>query len=219
MRLIVLPAFNEILQNQKKNIKISSYILASFKFEDDVEVPIDLHEITKDFIDKEIERSPITGTFEFNALEIEKDKFSLNIKIPNSNTGVLDEENYKIIYVFYEDLNTGVQDLGFLLTGNYYINEESNKVEIFPIRLSRNINIINIPLPHNCNIITNNEDDINFLEGKGIGMSLNINKYKDKSSNFISRKSYTSYLLSEQQNDGLGHIRTTFINKFGIKEY
>ena len=31
MRLIVLPAFNEILQNQKKNIKISSYILASFK--------------------------------------------------------------------------------------------------------------------------------------------------------------------------------------------
>lgn len=219
MRLIVLPEFKKVLEDQKKNIKISSYILASFIFEDDVGVPTDLHEITKDFIDNEIERSPITGTFEFNALEVSDGNFSINLNIPIDNTGVLDEDNYKIIYVFYKDLNTGTEDLGFLLTGNYFLNEEENKIEIYPLRLSRNINIINIPLPHKCNIITNNTNDINFLEGKGIGKSMNVNKYEDGKANFISKKSYVSYLLSKEQEDNLDHNRTTYFNKFGLKEY
>ena len=94
----------------------------------------------------------------------------------------------------------------FVAPGNELVSEFATRVDIREDDISELLKFA----------ITN---DINFLEGKGIGKSMNVNKYEDGKANFISKKSYVSYLLSKEQEDNLDHNRTTYFNKFGLKEY
>lgn len=218
MKIYYTPQFKELLETPDQNLELGKFKLGSYP------IPVySLEDIDWKYMNqRDSGRSPTDGWYEFGSVWSE-DVLTLSVKIPKYDIGLLNEEYYKIIYAVYTNLASGQEGLAFIL----YIPSPTalGPLEMFPLRLGREVNIINIPgFKKSCTLRHIVDEDTEFLEGSGLGKYWNIWSAPELGqgqvdTRYVSKISYDSYRLEQKSSDSEIHFGTTFINKFGIKIY
>ncbi len=234
MKIYYTRGFEEEKENPLYQLEIAKFRLGNlgdFNAEDDQYSTInkkDLQQLNITYIqDNGISLAPskLGITYkDYYDLEVIQDAsyLTLSMEIPGNNVSMINSISpYNTIFVYYKNEVTNKDDIAFVL---FDIERISNEyLRINPLYLETNRNIIKIPRPsHKCTINYGKSMDTEFLEGCGVGSPSsiyeNINE-KKQWERYVSVVSYESYLLEKRSEDEYHHLDTTFINKFGLKEY
>ena len=222
--------FKEILNNPSKYIKISKFKLGEsgsvtgnkeFKTLPDIAKEEIWDNGTAPSIEEAARRYRLEGTLKNSTL-------TLSIEFPEYDSAAGDMDGYDILYVLYEDLalGDGKQRLAFILSGDI-VNlgtKENPEFEFKPLYFDPIRTIINIEnFNPKCSIVFKQSQDLEFLEGPGLGKPKSIYVYLNDDIEgeigYVSRVSYEAYLLEKRSQDEYNHPDTTFINKYGLKIY
>lgn len=147
----------------------------------------------------------------------------LHILINPKINGSVDEniyrsDLYKIIYVLYSDILTGIERLAFII---YNEDTEINSptVELNSLDLSKYNNLVTIKIPFKCEISTYMDEDTSHLEGPGVSYESYYFTDKDNFDKFyIGKNSYIRHYLNSI-NSRYPLIGGITINEFGLKLY
>lgn len=219
MKVYFTEKFKEILKSPDRYIEIGKFRLGSYSQSVKKLSDIDWRYMNQ----RDSGRSPTDGYYQFSSI-LSDSVLTLNMEIPSYDIGLLNEEYYKLVYAVYTDLMTSENGIAFILCGDTFFNSES-MLEILPLRLSRDKNIITVSnFNPQCLIKLSSDEDTQFLEGPGLGKYYNIYSAPEigeteKDTRYVSLLSYDSYLLEKKSQDDYDHLETIFINKFGIKIY
>lgn len=139
-------------------------------------------------------------------------EMQIHLEVPSTDIGFRDSTKcYTIIYFLFNSRKF-TREVGFLGV------EDNNPQGLKSISdLSRGINLINIPFQYSCQLPENlTSGDSQILEGIG---NENYRNIFWKTDEFISAKSADRYLYEKMTEEKTSYLRTTEINKFGIKLY
>lgn len=241
MRIFISSLFKDLLSIKQCCLELGYYKLGTL---DDVkdkegEFITDIKEISLSQIDRDKGRSPTDGLYACDGIILPDNKVTLSLTIPYGDQGMSDD-SYKALYGFYKNKLTGNFGIAFTITGDIadtssglfidYTNsfgEPGKRFNSKPLGLTKERNIITFPIPeYSCTLlVSQDDDDLVFAEGSGVGKNYNINNYlvahpeKTVDRNFLSKNSFDSYFNSRSSEDNFPHDNTVFINKFGIKIY
>lgn len=205
--------FKRVLNNPSSYINISKFrVIAEKELEN-------FKELTSDEINM-LSYSPSGGYYKAEGIILDS-LLTLSIEIPSSDISIND---YTALLIYYENvLNYNEPPrLAFIISGSMN-KKDSTTLELGKLNLEASRTIINITkFNYNCSIYLDQTQDLEFLEGKGVGkintLYLNIDK-SEKSLRYVSRDSYESYLHELRSTDDYSHLHTTFINNYGLKVY
>ena len=205
--------FKEVLLNSSQYIQLSKYRLS------DLESVVDITQI-ETIMENNSMFSPSYGYYEAEGI-ISGSNLSLSIELPSKDVSI---DSYTILLVYYDNLlsSSPFTKLAFIISGSMKIIDENvvfSKLNLEPERTIFNISNFN----HKCLLKLNQAQDIEFLEGTGLGIIGNLYMGSESSSGgrYVSRESYEAYLQEQRgiETDDSKHLFTTYINKFGLKTY
>lgn len=212
--------FKEVLLDPAKYINISKFKLSSCK-----EIKRDeFKSINSEYIlqSGNIITSPTLGYYTAEGI-VSDTLLSLSIKIPSTD---ISKEDYTLMFVYYDDLSEDTEQLklAFVISGNMILEEKSNGVYVSfeKLSLEPDRTIITIPeFKYKCLIELYQDDDLDFLEGKGMGniYSLFLDNNEMRDFGYVSRDSYEAYLLEQRGDDNYDHLYTQHVNNYGLKTY
>lgn len=210
--------FKDVLKDPARYINISKFKLSSCK-------DIESYKLNLMPQQKEVITSPTAGYYNAEGI-VSGNLLSLSIRIPISDISI---EDYTTLFVFYDDLSNVSDDLfpklAFIISGGMVLKElDEGDMRIFfeKLNLEPEGTIITIPdFKHECSLKLNQSNDVDFLEGKGVGNVYSLFLDNDEIRNFgyVSRESYEAYLLEQRGDDDYDHLYTQYINNYGLKIY
>lgn len=191
----ITDTFQNILSLKYKRIEFSRYILGRYPPDDINNTYLNTIEI----------KSPTTGYYGFTSIW-DKETLFLNLQIPDLDLGILSNE-YRVIYLFYKDLETNE-----ILLGAVLMNPGKTILD-----LGRNNLIEILNFTYSCSLVLDLSKDNFFLEGHGNNPYSNI--FNGEDTDLVEKSSYESWMVEKLSDDSYNHFDTVFINKFGIKTY
>ena len=204
--------FKEVLHNSSQYIQISKYRLSNLEYIKDITQLETLGNMDKSNI------SPSYGYYEAEGI-ISGSKLSLSIEIPSKDVSV---NSYTVLLVYYDNLLSSkiTTRLAFIISNSMELKDGDiwfSKLNLEPERTIFNILNFN----YNCSLKLAQDQDIEFLEGSGLGVIGNLYSGNDSGSGgrYVSRESYEAYLQEQRSKDDNEHLFTTYINEFGLKIY
>ena len=206
--------FKEVLLNSSQYIQLSKYRLS------DLDSIVDITQIETLMGDNAVFFSPSYGYYEAEGI-ISGSNLSLSIELPSKDVSI---DSYTKLLVYYDNLLSSnvVTKLAFVISSSMQLKDEKvvfSKLNLEPERTIFNISNFN----YKCSLKLNQDQDIEFLEGSGLGIigNLYIGSESDSGGRYVSRESYEAYLQEQRgiETDDNKHLFTTYINKFGLKTY
>ena len=203
--------FKEVLLNSSQYIQLSKYRLSDLKsIEDITQLEETLGNIDKQNI------SPSYGYYEAEGI-ISDSKLSLSIELPSKDVSL---DSYTILLVYYDNLLSSdtTPRLAFIISNSMEVKTKTvlfSKLNLEPERTIFNI----LNFEYKCSLKLNQDQDIEFLEGTGLGIIGNLYLGNGSGGRYVSRESYGAYLQEQRSKDDNPHLFTTYINEFGLKIY
>lgn len=214
--------FVEAIENEEYSIELKKYKLGKLRDRQDGKVTVHPSEIDLDYMYQQDITSPTEGFYLFESIYSKEDHLlKMNIQIPSYDESMSESDNsdsiYRILYVIYKNILTGVEDLAFIIYDR--ITDNENKFKANGLYLSRFNNLINIEIPFRCEVVTKMDEDTSHLEGPGVSY---LNYYTVNSdlndSYYIEKNSYGRYYYNKLSSNEPYYGEVT-INKFGLKSY
>lgn len=208
--------FIDIIGDSSKSINLSQYKLGKLNEGNSIKNP---SEITFRYMEEVDIISPTSGYYNFESI-YDNGILKINIQVPSTdesiNEGDDSDSQYKILYIMYTDILVDKTEIAFIL---YDRIQDENRLNLNPLMISRDNNLINIEIPIKCKLLTYQNTNTNHLEDSGV-RSMNFYSLNNRISNYyyIDKNSYFNYYYNKISSNDPYYGGVT-INKFGLKTY
>lgn len=208
--------FIDIIGDSSKSINLSQYKLGKLNEGNSIKNP---SEITFRYMEEVDIISPTSGYYNFESI-YDNGILRINIQVPSTdesiNEGDDSDSQYKILYIMYTDILVDKTEIAFIL---YDRIQDENRLNLNPLMISRDNNLINIEIPIKCKLLTYQNTNTSHLEDSGV-RSMNFYSLNNRISNYyyIDKNSYFNYYYNKISSNDPYYGGVT-INKFGLKTY